>query len=118
MSILSPAPVAVPPSPRAARPPTPGRWPREPGLPALALGLLTLTSAVHPLWALPSVGVGVVGAVLAVAALLQRGERRQGALGLASALLGLAIASVTVPAALGGAVAMLTWFAALRPGGA
>ncbi|WKK72202.1 hypothetical protein Q0F99_04120 [Rathayibacter oskolensis] len=78
MSILSPAPVAVPPPPRAARPPTPGRWPREPGLPALALGLLTLTSAVHPLWALPSVGVGVVGAVLGVAALLQRGERRQG----------------------------------------
>ncbi|KQQ05431.1 MULTISPECIES: hypothetical protein [unclassified Rathayibacter] len=115
MSILSLAPDPLLPPPRSTASPATGRMPQEPGLAALTLGLLALVSAVHPLWALPSVGFGVAGAILGIVALLHRGERRRGAVGLLCALLGLAIASVTVPAAIGGAAEVLTWLAALRP---
>ncbi|MWV51162.1 hypothetical protein GRS96_17985 [Rathayibacter sp. VKM Ac-2803] len=122
MSILLLAPAAVlPPPPALDRPPVARlrrRSPREPGLAALALGLLAVTSAVHPLWALPSVGIGVAGVVVGAVALLHRGERRSGAVGLVCALLGLAVASVTVPASIGGAAEVLVWLAAQRPGAA
>ena len=89
--------------------------PREPGLAALGLGLLALTSSVHPLWTVPSIGLAVGAIAVAVLALLRAGERRQGALGAAAALLALAIASVTVPATLEGAAAVLAWIGSLRP---
>ena len=91
------------------------RSPREPGLAAVALGLLALTSAVHPVWALPSVGVAAAALVVAVAALLRPGERRLGAAGAAAAVLALAVATVTVPATLRGAGDLLGWIAGLRP---
>ncbi|SMH28896.1 hypothetical protein SAMN06295885_0244 [Rathayibacter oskolensis] len=112
--VLEPAaPTAGPPSRVLRRPPT-----REPGLTAVALGLLALTSAVHPLWVLASAGLALAGAVHGVVALMRPGERRWGAVGLTSAVLAFAVASVTVPAALRGAAAALAWVAALRPGGA
>ncbi|MCM6762390.1 hypothetical protein NB037_08160 [Rathayibacter sp. ZW T2_19] len=89
--------------------------PREPGLTALGLGLLALTSSVHPLWTVPSIGIAAGAIAAAVVALLRAGERRQGAIGAAAALLALAIASVTVPATLEGAVAVLAWIGSLRP---
>ena len=88
---------------------------REPGLTALGLGLLALTSSVHPLWTVPSIGLSVGAIAVAVPALLRAGERRQGAVGAAAALLALAIASVTVPATLEGAAAVLAWIGSLRP---
>jgi len=91
------------------------RSPREPGLTAVALGLLALTSAVHPVWALPSVGVAAAALVVAVAALLRPGERRLGAAGAAAAVLALAVATVTVPATLRGVGDLLGWIAGLRP---
>ncbi|WP_201787613.1 hypothetical protein, partial [Rathayibacter tanaceti] len=42
------------PSWRARRRPW-GDRPREPGLAALALGMLALVSSVHPIWAVPAV---------------------------------------------------------------
>jgi len=124
---LGPAPLSpASPSSAAARPSAVARLrrapllarlgpPREPGLAALGLGLLALTSSVHPLWAVGSIGLAVGAIGVAVLALLRTGERRQGAVGATAALLALAVASVTVPATLEGAGAVLAWIGSLRP---
>lgn len=119
---LVPVPVLPVPRPRAERRRLPlGRVrpgpPSDSGLVALTLGLLALTSSVHPLWALLSIAFAVAGGGAALRALPRRGERRAAAVGLAAAVLALAVASVTVPAFLDGAGRLLAWVAGLRAEG-
>ncbi|WP_146077277.1 hypothetical protein [Rathayibacter tritici] len=104
---------ALPRSPRRRRP---ARRPQEPGLTALALGLLALASSVHPLWALPAVAVAAVAAALSARALRWAGERRNAVVGLACAALALLVCSVTAPAAARAGLAVLAWIADSRPG--
>ncbi|PPI26394.1 hypothetical protein [Rathayibacter sp. AY1B5] len=92
------------------------RRPYEPGLAALALGLLALASSVHPLWALPAVAVAVVAVTASVRALRWSGERRSAVAGLACAALALLVCSVTAPASVRAGLAVLAWIASLRPG--
>ncbi|MBF4461395.1 MULTISPECIES: hypothetical protein [unclassified Rathayibacter] len=98
--------------------------PREPpitrspdtGLAAFALGLLALTCSVHPVWAIAAVGLAIVALVPGLRAVAHVDQRRHGALGLAAALLALALASVTVPAVLAAMLGVVGWAAELRPG--
>ncbi|MHC2185727.1 hypothetical protein ACVLV4_001369 [Rathayibacter agropyri] len=106
---------ARPSSWRTRRHPPHGRS-REPGLVALALGVLALASSVHPLWSVPAIAVAVVAGAAAARALPCRGERRPAAAGLVCAALALLVCSVTAPAAVGAGLALLGWLAALRPG--
>lgn len=118
ISALAPAPppssAAAPAAPVVA--PEPRLQPREPGLTALALGLLALTSSVHPLWVLASVVLAIAGAGAGLLALAHPGERRWGAIGLAAAVLAAAVASVTLPAVLQGAAEVLGLIGRLRAG--
>ncbi|MWV75102.1 hypothetical protein [Rathayibacter rathayi] len=104
---------ALPRNPRRRRP---ARRPREPGLTALALGLLALASSVHPFWALPAVAIAAAAAALSVRALRWAGERRSAVVGFACAGLALLVCSVTAPAAARAGLAVLTWIADARPG--
>lgn len=92
------------------------RRPREPGLAALAVGLLALVSSLHPLWVLASVVLAVAGAGAGLRALLEPGERRFGAIGLIAAVAGLAVASVTLPATLDAVAALVGVVARMREG--
>lgn len=115
ISILPFSPGRTPatrPSPRR----TPHGRSHEPGLVALALGVLALASSVHPLWSVPAIAVAVVAGAAAARALPCRGERRPAAAGLACAALALLVCSITAPAAVGAGFALLGWLAALRPG--
>ena len=118
ITTLSPSlPLPVAPAPRAPLVPREReRRPGDPGLVALALGLLALTSSLHPLWVLASVVFGIAGAGAGLRALARPGERLRGAIGLAAAALGLAVASVTLPATLEVGASLLGLLAALREG--
>ncbi|PPG89443.1 hypothetical protein C5C39_11900 [Rathayibacter sp. AY1F3] len=109
----APADAALPRPPRRH---PPARRPYEPGLAAVALGLLALASSVHPLWALPAVAVAVAAVIASVRALRWAGERRSAVAGLACAALALLICSVTAPASVRAGLAVLAWITALRPG--
>lgn len=92
-------------------------WSGEPGLLALALGLLALTCSLHPVWSLAAVGLAPAATALGALALGRPSEWRLGAIGAASALLALVVASVTVPATARAAAAVLGWLLGLRAGG-
>ncbi|QHC71347.1 hypothetical protein [Rathayibacter sp. VKM Ac-2801] len=115
-ALLPPPAPADPAHPWPSRRHPPARRPREPGLAALALGLLALASSVHPLWALPAVAVAASAVIASVRALRWTGERRSAVVGLACAALALLVCSVTAPAAVRAGLAALAWIAALRPG--
>ncbi|PPF17715.1 hypothetical protein, partial [Rathayibacter sp. AY1A7] len=102
--------------PRPPRRHPPAHRPYEPGLAALALGLLALASSVHPLWALPAVAVAVAAVIASVRALRRAGERRSAVAGLACAALALLVCTVTAPASVRAGLAVLAWITALRPG--
>jgi len=121
MPMTAPAP-APPAAPLREAPPLLPPHPRtdsagETGLVALALGLLALACAVHPLWTLPSLGLALLGGVAGVRAVLRRGHRRLGLAGLAAAALALVVAGVTVPLTLRACVELLLFVARLRAHG-
>ncbi|PPI56524.1 hypothetical protein C5D35_01555 [Rathayibacter toxicus] len=87
---------------------------REAGLVTFALGLLSLTCSMHPLWLVPGVAFALAAMGTGVRALVSRGERRFGALGILAAVLALAVSSVTVPLTLQGAWCVVQWFDGLR----